>query len=122
MKHIIFEIKTMTLRTTCDTAHNVEVAERVYVLLTDKTRHNELFHTCIIRMAHVVRSRNLIYLLRRSQRIQYPAESVLKTTHVSIGQHRESLIKTTRPFDRLNVNFKCSRESKSIIRYILNYN
>lgn len=89
MREIIFEIKTITLRTTCETAHNLKVAERQYALLTVKTLHNELFHTCLIRMAHVVRSRKLPYLLRRLRRIQHPAECVLKTNHVSIGQHLE---------------------------------
>ena len=91
---------------------------RGFVVLFDL--HNSLCHPGISRMMHFTRSRNLPYSTNEVKTVieKCPICTEIKPSFV---KNSSTLIKSTQPFERLNIDFKgpLPNEADSSNRYLL---
>ena len=80
--------------------------------------HDSLCHPGVTRMWHLVRCRNLPYSLEHVKAVIRRCTTCAEIKPRFIRQH-ETLIKATRPFERLSIDFKGPLPTKKRNRYIL---
>ena len=75
--------------------------------------HRELCHPGITRMTLVVRSRNLPYSVEDVKRITNSCQICAENKPGFYKPLQATLVKATQPFERLNLDFKGPRPSKT---------
>ena len=84
-----------------------------------KELHDALGHPGITRMLHFTRSKNLAYSINEIRSVTASCRTCLKCKPNFYKPSKGTLIKSTQPFERLNIDFKGPLPSTSKSRYIL---
>ena len=89
-----------------DALSRTEVSASLYPSFDLKNIHKQLGHPGVIRMTHFVRSKNLPFSVEDIKRVCNECFTCAKLKPKFFASYKNTLIKATRPWERISVDFK----------------